>query len=105
MEISQAIIRASGQRLPRLTRAGADVLPFRIEKHDLLAWRWIYDCRFLPTDYLRLLLPGSAQQITRRAQRWFHAGYVNRVRTGYADWLLAIGNKGADEVCTRFNRG
>jgi hypothetical protein len=49
--------------------------------------------------YLRLLLPGSAQQLTRRAQRWFHGGYVDRIRTGYAEWILAICNKGADEVC------
>jgi hypothetical protein len=104
MEISQATIRTPGQRLPRLTRVGADVLPFRIETRDLLAWRWIYDCRFLPTDYLRLLLSGSAQQITHRAQRWFHCGYVDRLRTGYADWVLAIGNKGADEVCVRYDR-
>jgi hypothetical protein len=99
MEISPATIRTHGQRLPRFTRVGADALPFRIAERDLLAWRWIYDCRFLPTDFLRLLLPGSAQQITRRAQRWFHAGYVDRIRTGYTQWILAIANKGADEVC------
>jgi hypothetical protein len=104
MQLPLATITAKGQRLPRLTRAGPDVLPFRIEERDLLAWRWIFDTRFLRTDYLRLLLPGSAQQITRRAQRWFHGGYVDRIRTGYADWILAIGNKGADEVCMRFNR-
>jgi Replication-relaxation len=104
MEISQATIRARGQRLPRFTRVGADVLRFRIEERDLLAWRWIYDCRFLPTDYLHLLLSGSSQQITRRAQRWYHAGFVDRIRTGYADWILAIGNKGADEVCVRYDR-
>ena len=91
MEISQATTRAPGQRLPRFTRVGADVIPFRIEERDLLAWRWIYDTRFIPTDHLRLLLPGSAQQITRRAQRWFHGGYVDRIRTGYAEWILAIG--------------
>jgi hypothetical protein len=104
MEPPFATIRTPGQRLPRFTPAGPEILPFRIEERDLLAWRWIYDCRFLPTDYLRLLLPGSAQQITRRAQRWFHAGYVDRIRTGYAEWILAIANKGADEVCVRYDR-
>ena len=104
MEISQATTRAPGQRLPRFTRVGTDVIPFRIEERDLLAWRWIYDTRFMRTDHLRLLLPGSAQQITRRAQRWFHGGYVDRIRTGYAEWILAITNKGADEVCVRYDR-
>ena len=104
MEISQATTRAPGQRLPRFTRVGADVLPFRIEERDLLAWRWIYDTRFMRTDHLRLLLPGSAQQITRRAQRWFHGGFVDRIRTGYAEWILAIANAGADEVCVRYDR-
>jgi hypothetical protein len=92
-------LRAKGQRLPRFMPMGPEVLPFRIEERDLYAWRWIYDCRFLPMAHVRLLLPGSEQQLTRRAQRWFHGGYVDRIRTGYAEWLLAICNKGADEVC------
>jgi hypothetical protein len=104
MENSQDTIRRPGQRVPRFTRVGADVFPFRINERDLLAWRWIFDCRFLPTDYLRLLLSGSSQQITRRAQRWYHAGYVDRIRTGYTAWIVAIANKGADEVCVRYDR-
>jgi hypothetical protein len=54
--------------------------------------------------HVRLLLPGSEQQLTRRAQRWFHGGYVDRIRTGYAEWIVAIGNKGADEVCLHDGR-
>jgi hypothetical protein len=80
------------------------VLPFAVEERDLYAWRWVYDCRLLPMTHLRLLLPGSAQQLTRRAQRWFHGGYVDRVRTGYSRWVLAICNKGADAVCLHDGR-
>jgi hypothetical protein len=60
-------LRDKGQRLPRFTPMGREVLPFHIEERDLYAWRWVYDCRFLPMAYLHLLLPGSAQQLTRRA--------------------------------------
>jgi hypothetical protein len=102
MEIAQDVGQRTGQRLPRFERVGPDVLPFRIEERDLLGWKWIYDCRFLPTEWLMLLLPGSEQQILRRAQRWFHGGYVDRIRVNLTDWLLAIGNKGADEVCLRY---
>lgn len=104
MGITEGAVRAKGQRLPRFERAGPDVLPFRIEERDLLGWRWIYDCRFLPTAWLVLLLPGSEQQILRRAQRWFHGEYVDRIRVNLTDWLLAIANKGADEVCLRYGR-
>jgi len=68
-----------------------------------LAWRWIYDCRFLPTDHLHLLLSGSAQQITRRRSggsmgaMWIELEPATRM-----DFSLA--NKGADEVCVRYDR-
>jgi hypothetical protein len=102
MDIAEGVMGHTGERLPRFTRAGADALPFRPEERDILAWRWIYDCRFLPTDYVRVLLPGSEQQLTRRAQRWFHGGYVDRIRVNLTDWVLAIADKGADEVCLRY---
>jgi hypothetical protein len=104
MGMADTTIREKGQRLPRFTRAGEDVLPFRIEARDVLGWRWLYDCRFLPADYLLLLLPGSEQQLTRRMQKWYHGAYVDRIRTGLTDWIYAIANKGADEVCVRWDR-
>jgi hypothetical protein len=92
------------RRLPRFQRAGPEALPFRIQERNLAAWLWIYDNRFLPLDWLQLVLGGSAQQLTRRAQRWFHAGFVDRIRTGLNGWVYAIANQGADEVCVRFDR-
>ena len=102
--MADTTIREKGQRLPRFTRAGEDALPFRIEDRDVLGWRWIYDCRFLPAEYLLLLLPGSEQQLTRRMQKWYHGAYVDRIRTGLTEWIYAIANKGADEVCVRYDR-
>src|SRR5687767_13831776 len=102
MELTEGAVQQAGQRLPRFERVGPDVLPFRIKERDLLGWKWIYDCRFLPTEYLMLLLPGSEQQILRRAQLWFHGGYVDRIRVNLTDWVLAIADKGADEVCLRY---
>src|SRR5215211_5386828 len=104
MEMAVPTIREKGQRLPRFTRVGEDVLPFRIEERDVLGWRWLYDCRFLPAEYLLLLLPGSEQQLTRRMQKWYHGAYVDRIRTGLTEWIYAIANKGADEVCVRYDR-
>ena len=97
-------IREKGQRLPRFTRAGEDVLPFRMEERDVLGWRWLHDCRFLPAEYLLLLLPGSEQQLTRRMQKWYHGGYVDRIRTGLTEWIYAMANKGANAVCVRYDR-
>jgi hypothetical protein len=55
MEMAETTIREKGQRLPRFTRVGEDVLPFRIEERDVLAWQWLYDCRFLPVVYPRIV--------------------------------------------------
>jgi hypothetical protein len=75
----------------------------RLTERDCEILRHVHQHRFLRSDHLTSLLPGSRQQILRRLQRLFHHGYVDRPRAqlsyyhvgGSTHYTYGLGNKGA----------
>ena len=67
-------------RLPRFKRSSA-VIPIRLTERDHHILRHVRRHRFLLSDHIDALVPGSRQQILRRLQRLFHHGYLDRPRS------------------------
>jgi hypothetical protein len=89
-------------RLPRFKRSGA-IAPLLLTSRDKEILEQIYRHRFLRSDHIAALVAGSAQQITRRLQRLFHNGYLDRPRcqidyyqSGSRRIAYGLGKKGLD---------
>jgi DNA-binding Lrp family transcriptional regulator len=66
-------------RLPRFKRV-APVAPIHLTKRDHEIIRLIHRHRFLRSHQIIALIGGSAQPLSRRLQRLFHHGYLERPR-------------------------
>ena len=64
-------------RFPRYRRVDAKP-PLRLTERDLEILKHVHRHRFLRSDHIAALMGGSQQQITRRLQRLFHHGYLER---------------------------
>lgn len=91
----------SSVRLPRFQRSPA-IASLRLTDRDQDILRLVHRHRFLRSDHLTALLPGSAQQLLRRLQRLYHHGYldrptcqIDRYKSGSSPMVYGIGNKGA----------
>jgi len=78
-------------RFPRFKRSPA-VNPIRLTERDQDILRHVRRHRFLLSDHIQALVPGSRQQILRRLQRLFHHGYLDRPRVagGLASVTLTL---------------
>ena len=65
--------------IPRFNRI-VTVTSIQLTELDLIIIQLIHRHRFLRFDQLHRLLGGSAQQLSRRLQRLYHAGYLERPR-------------------------
>src|SRR5215216_1487844 len=88
-------------RLPRFKRSSA-VGPIRLTERDRDVLKCVHRHRFLRSDHLIALLPGSRQRILRRLQRLYHHGFLERPRcqidyyqSGSRRMAYGIGNRGA----------
>ena len=88
-------------RLPRFKRS-AKIAPFRLTDRDREILTYVHRHRFLRSDHLKALLPGSPQQILRRLQLLYHHGFLERplsqldhYQAGSRRMAYGIGNKGA----------
>src|SRR5580692_10838449 len=66
-------------RLPRFKRS-MNIAAFRLTERDREILKYVYHHRFLRSDHLCALLPGSPQQVLRRLQLLFHHGFLERPR-------------------------
>ena len=66
-------------RLPRFKRV-APVAPIQLTKRDHEIIRIIHRHRVLRSHQIIALIGDSAQQLSRRLQRLFHHGYLERPR-------------------------
>jgi hypothetical protein len=89
-------------RLPRFRRSGS-IAAIRLTPRDEEILICVQRHRFLRSDHIRALSPGSSQQITRRLQRLFHHGFLDRPRcqieyfqSGSRRIAYGIGKKGLD---------
>lgn len=86
-------------RLPRYRRASTELLS-TLTPRDLEILQHVQSFRFLTSELIQHLAPGSAQGILRRLQKLFHAGLLDRLRPrfapggGSAKMVYALTNKG-----------
>jgi hypothetical protein len=86
-------------RLPRYKRAAGDV-SLVLTARDLEILRLVQSFRLLTSEHIQALTGGSDQNILRRLQKLFHAGYLDRLSPrltpngGSAKMIYAITNKG-----------
>lgn len=88
-------------RLPRFKRSDK-IASFSLTDRDREILKHVHHHRFLRSDHLCALLPGSHQQLLRRLQLLYHHGFLERPRcqidyykTGSRRMAYGIGNKGA----------
>lgn len=95
--------------LRRFRRAEEEQKPgFLFQERDLEILNLLYEYRFLNSGLIKLLTPGSDQQILRRLQKLFHHGYLDRLKISNNEPILySIGKKGisliSDYYKTDFN--
>jgi Replication-relaxation len=70
---------------------------------------WVYRHRFLSSEHIISLVEGSGQGISRRLNRLFHSGYLDRpkrqmVAFGNNHYMVyGLGNKGANLLASEFD--
>jgi protein involved in plasmid replication-relaxation len=90
-------------RLPRYRRASTEVACV-LTTRDLEILKHVESFRLLTSEHIRLLVPGSDQNILRRLQILFHPGYLDRPRPhrvengGSSKMVYAITNKGVQKL-------
>jgi len=87
-------------RLPRFKRLPA-IKQLRLTNRDCDILKHVHLHRFLRSDHITSLFPGSPQQVLRRLQLLYHHGYLERPRcqidyyqSGSRRMAYGIGNKG-----------
>lgn len=86
-------------RLPRYRRAAGEV-SLLLTDRDLDILAAVESHRLLTSEHVQALIDGSGQQILRRLQKLYHAGYLDRIRPrvvnggGSAKMVYAVTNKG-----------
>lgn len=80
-----------------------DQYPLQLKPRDLEILRLVYDYRFIPSDQVTNLIPGSERKILERLQKLFHHGYVDRMmdrkiqlRAGSERMVYALTKKAAE---------
>ncbi len=89
-------------RLPRFNRSPA-IAAIRLTERDRQILRHVHHHRFLRSDQLMALMPGSRQQLLRRLHLLYHHGFLERPRcqidyyhrSGSRTMAYGLGNKGA----------
>jgi len=96
------------QRKPRFRRVSID--HFRLQDRDVEIIKQVYKHRFLNSEHIRALVPGSNQVVLRRLQVLYHGGYLDRPReqieryqSGSRPMIYGLGNNGAKLLAEEFN--
>jgi len=77
--------------------------PLQLQKRDLQILHLVYDYRFIASDQIKGLIPGSGRKKLERLQKLFHHSYLERLadrrirlRAGSDKMVYAITNKAAE---------
>jgi hypothetical protein len=100
---------SKNKRNPRFRRVGR--VSFRLQERDIDIIRHVYKHRFLTSEHIKALIPGSDQRILRRLQALYHSDHLDRPReqiihyragAGSTSMIYGLGNKGADLLTQEF---
>jgi hypothetical protein len=79
-----------------------------LQPRDYEIINWVAGHRFISSEDIQLLVPGSAQVILRRLQNLFHHQYLDRPRiqriNGNMPMVYALGQRGAELISTKTGR-
>ncbi|MBA7491803.1 hypothetical protein ES702_02351 [subsurface metagenome] len=97
------------KRAPKFKRKPEEAGGLRFQERDTKIVSLVHDFRFLNSDQIKILVDGSEQGISRRLQKLFHHGFLDRppsqinyLLTGTQKMVYALGNKGADLLAEKF---
>lgn len=86
-------------RRPRFRRHRFGKPPLVLQERDHEIIRLVADYRFITSEGIQVLIPGSDQTILRRLQKLYHGGYLDRPRSqqqrGNEKMIYALGQHGA----------
>lgn len=86
-------------RRPRFRRHRFGKPAFILQTRDHEIVRLVSEYRFITSEEIQALIPGSDQTILRRLQKLYHAGYLDRPRhqqqRGNGKMVYALGQEGA----------
>ena len=95
------------QRKPRYRREAG--VKLRLQERDERVIELVRKHRFLSSEHIAALVPGSRQGLLRRLHLLFHAGYLDRPREqirpyikGSEPMVYGLGNKGADLLAQKY---
>ena len=106
--MQQKTIQQTNKKFPKFKRARGEKPGLKIQPRDIQIIKLVYDHRFLDSDQIRALTDGSDQVISRRLQKLFHNGYLDRplqqfsYTAGSKTIIYGLGNKGSDILSTEF---
>jgi len=102
-------MKTTKQRAPKFKRKPEQLGAVRLQERDIRIIGLVHDYRFLNSDQIKLLTDGSEQGISRRLQKLFHHGFLDRPPsqinyplTGTQKMVYALGDKGADLLAEKF---
>jgi len=97
------------KRAPKFKRKPEEAGGLRLQERDTKIVSLVHDFRFLNSDQIKILVDGSEQGISRRLQKLFHHGFLDRPPsqinyplTGTQKMVYALGDKGADLLAEKF---
>lgn len=98
-------------RKPRFKRDPAGKEGVRLNERDINILKQVHKYRFLDSDLIAVLDGGSKQNLSRRLQKLFHAGYLDRPRgqrtrpdvINNMPFVYGVGQEGAHVLSEKLN--
>lgn len=92
------------KRLPKYQRVSLkDAPPMILQERDLEIIKAVWEYRFLTTDHIRAMVPGTRRKIYERLRKLYHRRYLNRLfftpalyTGGSQKAIYALDKRGAD---------
>jgi len=106
--MQQKAAQKTNKKFPKFKRTRGERPSLKIQPRDIQIVKLVYDHRFLSSDQIRALSDGSEQVISRRLQKLFHNGFLDRppqqfsFTAGSNTMVYGLGDKGADILSTEF---
>jgi len=106
--MQQKTMQQTNKKFPKFKRARGERPGLKMQPRDIQIIKLVYDHRFLDSDQIRALTNGSGQVVSRRLQKLFHNGYLDRpsqqfsYTAGGKTIIYGLGNKGSDILSSEF---
>lgn len=84
-------------KLPRYRRQSANKPPLILQDRDTRIIQAVYENRFMTSELIKILFPGSERGVLSRLQKLFHHGFLDRIKGPVSMPIVyALGDQGAE---------